>query len=165
MIARDSSNRAHHARYGILLLVWVVDVVRSCGDHSQILSRIAQETVARPQVNTDILSRIFRVSRKEANILGNPVFGTGGGIDKVEDNGSVPNHAGSAGNVLSLCIVDVFKVELGVLNALRVRIVIIGKAYEVSVRILEVVADDDVPNEQVDFSLETAIASPVNVQF
>ena len=41
---------------------------------------------------------------------------------------------------------------------------IIGKAYEVSVRILEVVAGGDVPNEQVDFSLETAIASPVDVQ-
>ena len=88
----------------------------------------------------------------------------GGGIGEGEDNGSIPNHAGRAGNILSLSIVDVLQSQLSVLYARWVRVVIIGKADVISVDILEVVADNDMSREQIDFTIQAILASPLDVQ-
>ena len=88
----------------------------------------------------------------------------GGGIGEGEDNGSIPNHAGCAGNTLSLSIVDVLQSQLSVLYARWVRVVISGKADEISIDILEVVAGDDMSREQIDFAIQAILASPLDVQ-
>ena len=41
---------------------------------------------------------------------------------------------------------------------------IVGKADEISVDILEVVADDNMSREQIDFTIQAILASPLDVQ-
>ena len=88
----------------------------------------------------------------------------GSGVDKGEDNGSILNNAGRAGNILSISIVDVLQTQLSVLYARWVLIVFVGKTDVISVDIREVVADDDMSNEQVDFAIQAILASPLDVQ-
>ena len=158
------SNRAHDARDSILLLVRVVSIGGSCSNHSQILRWIIQEPVTGRRVDTDVLSRILWVCRQESHVLDRPFFRAGGGIGEGVDNGSIPNHAGRAGNILSIGIVDVLQTQLSVLDACWVLIAFVWKADVISVHILEIVADNDMSNEQIDFSIQAVLASPLDVQ-
>ena len=158
------SNGAHNARHCVLLLVRVVSIVGSLSDHSQILRRVIPKPITGRRVDTDVLSRILWVCRQESHVLHRPFLRAGGGVDKSEDNGSILNHAGRAGNILSISIVDVLQIQLSVLYARWVRVVIVGKADVISVDILEVVADDDTSNEQIDFTVQAILASPLDVE-
>ena len=158
------SNGAHNARHCVLLLVRVVSIVGSLSNHSQILRRAIPKPITGRRVDTDVLSRILWVCRQESHVLHRPFLRAGGGVDKREDNGSILNHAGRAGNILSISIVDVLQIQLSVLYARWVRVVIVGKTDVISVDILEVVADDDTSNEQIDFTVQAILASPLDVE-
>ena len=157
-------NRAHNARHCILLLVRIVSIVGSCSNHSQILRWIIQKPITGRRVDADVLSRILWVCRQESHVLHCPFWGAGGGISEGRDNESIPNHAGRAGNILSISIVDVLQTQLSVLYARWVRVVIVWKADVISVDILQVVADNDMSREQIDFTIQAILASPLDVQ-
>ena len=145
-------NRAHNARHSILLLVRVVRTVGSRINHSQILRWVIQEPFTGRRVDTDVLSRILWVCRQESHVLHSPFGGTGGCASEGEDNGSIPNHAGRAGNVHFNSIVDVLQIQ-PIAFCMRVGygFAFVGKADVISFDILEVVAGDDMSSVQIYF--------------
>ena len=157
-------NRAHNARHCILLLVRVVSTVCSRTNHSQILRWVIHKHITGRRVDTDVLSWILWVCRQESHVLHSPFWGTGGCVSEGEDNGSIPNHAGRAGNIHFNSIVDVLQIQPSVLYARWVRFAFVGKANVFSIDILEVVAGDDMSNEQIDFTPQAFAVSPLDVQ-
>ena len=88
----------------------------------------------------------------------------GSGVDKSEDNGSILNHAGRAGNILSISIVDVLQSLLSVLYARWVLVAFVGKADVISFGIIAVVAGNNMSSVQIDFAPQAFTASPLDVQ-